>query len=73
MHSGTTSVIEPVFVSIADAAIYTGESEWRFKERLRSGIYNAKKSGRRTLVIFETIKNYVDSLHDATLGPRKAA
>jgi hypothetical protein len=76
MRPGEANPIEPVFVSIADAANITGESEWTVKQRLREGIYKAKKSGRRTLIVFDTIKSYIASLPDAKFAPappRKAA
>lgn len=63
------TAIEPVLISIADAATYTGESVWTVKERLRLGIYRAKKSGRRTLVTLESVKAFVDALPDATFRP----
>jgi hypothetical protein len=70
MHPGSKSTdIEPELVSIADAARYTGESEWTVKHRLRLGIYKAKKSGRRTLVIFATVKTHTKSLPDAMFAP----
>jgi hypothetical protein len=57
--------LDPALISIADAALYTSESEWTVKERLRQGVYRAKKSGRRTLVILDSVKAYVASLPDA--------
>ena len=53
-----THAVEPLFVSIAEAARFVGQSEWTIKQRLRTGIYRARKSGRRTLVEFESIKNF---------------
>ena len=72
MQPSNTKPIEPVLVSIHDAADYTGESEWTVKQRLRDGVYKAKKSGRRTLIIFDTIKNYVATLPDAKFAPPAA-
>jgi hypothetical protein len=61
--------MDPAFISMNDAARYTGESLWTVKERLRSGIYKAKKAGRRTLVVFASVKEYADKLPDAEFGP----
>jgi hypothetical protein len=60
---------EPEFLSISDAATYTAESEWTVKDKLRRGIYRAKKSGRRTLIIFSTVKDHLASLPDAKFAP----
>ena len=56
---------EPLGVSIADAAKMTGESTWTVKMKLRQGIYRAKKSGRRTIIIFESVKAHWATLPDA--------
>lgn len=61
--------IEPLLVSIADAAKITGESEWQVKQNLRSGAYRARKRGRRTLIEFLSIKQNIGSLTVATFAP----
>jgi hypothetical protein len=61
--------LEPVFVSIADAASYSGESEWRIKMLLREGILRARKSGRRTLVEFVSLKERNAALPVAIFTP----
>jgi hypothetical protein len=64
--------LEPMLVSIADAAAYTGESLWTVKMRLRDGTYEAVKSGRRTLVVLATVKRYAENLPDAKFAaPRE--
>jgi excisionase family DNA binding protein len=60
--------LEPKYITIRDAARYTAESVWTVNKKLRLGIYRALKSGRRTLVEFETVKR-----HLATLPPAKFA
>jgi len=64
--------IEPAFITIDEAAAYTGESRWRVNELLRAGTYLAKKSGRRTLVNFASVKERAANLPDARFAqPRK--
>jgi excisionase family DNA binding protein len=64
--------IEPAFMSVAEAARYVGISEWSVKALLREGIYKARKSGRRTLIEFTSVKQYATSLPAATFAaPRR--
>jgi excisionase family DNA binding protein len=63
------SSINPAYISIADAAIYTGESEWTVRDHIRQGHYRAKKSGRRVLVETASIDERLASLPDATYAP----
>jgi hypothetical protein len=70
----TNSGIEPAYLSIAEAAIYTAESPWTVKDKLRRGIYKAKKSGRRTLVDVASVKAHLADLPDAKFAkPRTKA
>ena len=62
---------EPLGVSIAVAAALTSESEWQVKQRLRKGDYAAKKAGRRTLVVYESIKEFWAALPAAKFMPPK--
>jgi hypothetical protein len=64
---------EPKFLSIIDVARFTAESQWTVKAKLRAGIYRAKKSGRRTLVVFDTVKRHMAELPDVKFAapPRK--
>lgn len=48
--------LEPLFLSIRDTSKITGESEWTVKQKLRAGRYRARKSGRRTLVEYDSVK-----------------
>lgn len=59
------TTLEPILVSIPTAADHTGESVWTVKQRLRAGIYRARKSGRRTLVELKSIKEHVATLPPA--------
>jgi hypothetical protein len=65
----TSSAIEPLYVSIKIAADYTAESQWKVKERLRDGTYRARKSGRRTLVEFASVKEHAVKLPKAEFAP----
>jgi len=69
MKAENAPELEPLLVGIAEAARLTGESEWQVKDKLRRGRYKAKKSGRRTLVWFWSIKADVANLPDATFAP----
>jgi hypothetical protein len=60
---------EPLSLSIAKTAELTGESEWTVKQKLRSGVYKAKKSGRRTLISYESIKTAWADLPAAKFSP----
>lgn len=48
--------VEPLGLSIAATAELTGESTWQVKEKIRTGRYKAKKSGTRTIVIYQSVK-----------------
>jgi hypothetical protein len=62
---------DPFGLSIADTAAMTAESVWTVKEKLRTGEYTAKKSGRRTIVVFQSVKDHWARLPDATFNPSK--
>jgi hypothetical protein len=63
------AVMVPLFLSIKEVAKISGESTWTVKDLLRRGIYKARKSGRRTLVEFESVKNRAETLPIATFAP----
>jgi hypothetical protein len=62
---------EPLGISIKETANRTGESTWKVKEKLRNGTYKAKKSGRRTVVIYQSVKSAWENLPDARFSPPK--
>jgi hypothetical protein len=68
-NGGAPALPEPAFVSIKAAAEYSSESEWVIKQELRFGNLTAKKSGRRTLVDFQSVKRRAASLPDAKFAP----
>jgi hypothetical protein len=57
--------------SIGEVARRTGESQWTVKDKLRRGTYLGKKSGRRTLVVVESVKKHIDELPDAVFAPAR--
>jgi hypothetical protein len=60
---------KPLGLSIKETAEITSESEWQVKERLRRGEYKAKKAGRRTIIIYQSVEDHWNSLPDATFKP----
>lgn len=63
---------EPLGLSIADVAAMTSELQWTVKQKLRSGVYRAKKSGRRTIIIYQSVKEAWANLPEAEfLAPRR--
>jgi hypothetical protein len=70
----TGQALKPLGVSIKQASEITGESEWTVKQKLRRGVYQAKKAGRRTIVDYQSIEAAWNALPDATFKaptPRK--
>jgi hypothetical protein len=61
--------IEPAFLSIAATAVFMAESVWTTKNKLRLGIYRGKKSGRRTLIEFPSVKAHAAALPVARFAP----
>src|SRR5262249_48859845 len=57
-------IIEPLGLSIGETAELTGESTWIVYQKLRDGRYRAKKSGARTIVIYESVKSAFNDLPD---------
>jgi hypothetical protein len=73
-HAGGGQGLKPLGLSIKETAAITGESVWTVKKKLRDGTYSAKKSGRRTIVVYTSIEAAWNALPDATFQaptPRK--
>jgi hypothetical protein len=64
---------ERLAASIEEVATMTSQSRWSVEEKLRLGHYRAKKSGRRTLVVIDSVKQDFDALPDATFNPSRRA
>jgi hypothetical protein len=61
--------IEPLAVTIPRTSQITGESRSRVYELIGEGVYEAIKSGRRTLIVYESIKRRIASLPRANIKP----
>jgi excisionase family DNA binding protein len=59
---------EPIAVTIPDAVRATGKSRTSIYEALKSGELSAKKAGRRTLISFASLKDYLANLPDYRAG-----
>jgi hypothetical protein len=65
-HTAFSPKIGPVLVSIADARAIAGLSRSAIYRHMASGHIRAVKSGARTLVVVESLVEYVGSLPRAT-------
>jgi hypothetical protein len=72
MKEAPKTFLEPVYVSIDDAAKFTGESPWTVKMELRAGILRARKAGRRTLVEVASLKERAAKMPPAAFAPPPA-
>jgi hypothetical protein len=61
--------LEPLAVTIEQTEKLTSESRSQVYNRIGRGEYTAIKSGRRTLVLFESIKRRIASLPRANIKP----
>jgi hypothetical protein len=72
IRSGTVvtgGVPEPLSVTIQEAQRLTGESRSSVYNHIASGAYEAKKSGARVLIIYDSIKRRLASLPRAEVKP----
>jgi hypothetical protein len=65
------SDIAPLAVTIENAAKLTGESRSQVYNRMGRGEYTAIKAGRRTLILYESIKAHIAGLPRATIKAPK--
>jgi len=66
--------MEPILLTLVDAGKISGMSRTRLFEELGKGTIAAKKSGRRTLIVYETLKSHIENLPPAVIrAPRQAA
>jgi hypothetical protein len=71
MRDEQISGTKPLGLSIKQTAELTGESPWTVKDKLRRGTYRAKKSGRRTIIIYASVERAWENLPDATYAPKR--
>jgi len=62
----------PILISIADARTMTGLSRSVIYRQLTAGNLRAVKVGSRTLILLQSLIDYVNSLPSATFGGRNA-
>lgn len=65
-HRTDTESLEPLVVSVQEAERITGHGKTRLYEELAKGNIIAKKSGTRTLIIFNSLRKYIKALPNAT-------
>jgi hypothetical protein len=63
--------LEPLSVTIHAASQITGEPRTKIYEGLKTGKLKAKKSGRRTLILYGSLQQYIADLSDAKFTPPK--
>jgi len=62
----------PILVSFADARTISGLSRSAIYRQLTAGNLRAVKGGARTLILLQSLIDYVNSLPSATFGGRNA-
>ena len=61
--------LEPIAVPIPEGERISGLSRSDIYRRLAAGELKAKKSGRRTLILYESLKQVMANLPDAKFTP----
>ena len=64
--------LEKLGATIVEVAEATGESAWTVKNKLRTGVYQGKKSGRRTIVVIDSVRRAWENLPPAKFAPPRA-
>jgi hypothetical protein len=62
--------LDPILVSVKDAARVIGVSPWVVYQQLDAGAIESRYVGRRRLVVVESLRRYVDGL--PTTAPEDA-
>jgi excisionase family DNA binding protein len=65
--------IQPLTVTIPEAVRLSGLSRSELYRQLSAGHIRARKSGSRTLILWESLKAHVESLPEAEFRAPKAA
>lgn len=63
--------IKPEWLSVTDAAVYSGLSDWTVRDQIRRGVWLAKKHGKRVLVNRPSIDAAIAALPPAAYAPLK--
>lgn len=67
MAKESTGQVEPIFVSVKDAARILGLSAWSVYQLLNEGLIDSRYQGRRRSVVLKSVQDYAAAL------PRKSA
>ena len=54
--------LQPITISVTKAAELTGLSEWTIRDLIYKGVIDTRRHGRRVLVLYSSLKSYVESL-----------
>jgi hypothetical protein len=65
---GHQQPFEPAHVTMRTGCAYTGDSRTRMYEAIANGEVEAVKEGRRTLLVFESLKKRVAARKPAIIG-----
>jgi predicted DNA-binding transcriptional regulator AlpA len=68
----THTALEPLSVSIKEAQRLTSESRSTIYNRIADGVYEARKSGTRLLILYESIKRHLEGLPRAKVKPQRS-
>ncbi len=69
IEKADVATLEPLLCSIKAATAITGRSERFLIDAIARGVLAAVKSDRRTLIVVQSIRDYVNSLPPAKLKP----
>lgn len=60
--TGSTGALEPIFVSIKDAAAMLSLTPWSVRQLLDAKVIESTYHGRRRLVVLTSVRDYANSL-----------
>lgn len=72
-HDKLSTGIQPLTVTISEAVRLSGLSRSEGDRQLSAGHIRARKSGSRTLILWESLKAHVEALPEAEFRAPKAA
>jgi excisionase family DNA binding protein len=65
-------LLEPLACTINEASRISGEPRTKIYSWLKTGKLKSKKSGRRTLILYESLKQAIADLPDAKFTPPRS-